>query len=116
MFLPENDFKTCSTVSFPKSHPDFGDLETNERHEIIFFSAYELDIIKNILGTYKNTFKVPYVLRAKFKKKKKKRKERKKETAEKAKNLNFTIFWVLFYISWSANPRKIVFNGWNSSS
>ena len=29
LFLPENDFKTCSTVSFPKKHPDFGSLETN---------------------------------------------------------------------------------------
>ena len=32
LFLPENDFKTCSTVNFPKKHPDFGGLETN--HEI----------------------------------------------------------------------------------
>ena len=29
LFLPENDFKTCSTVNFPKKQPDFGDLETN---------------------------------------------------------------------------------------
>ena len=34
LFLPENDFKTCSTVNFPKKHPDFGGLETNQRHEI----------------------------------------------------------------------------------
>ena len=40
LFLPENDFKTCSAVNFPKKHPDFGGLETNRRHEIqtgIFF-------------------------------------------------------------------------------
>ena len=34
LFLSENDFKTCSTVNFPKIHPDFGGLETNERHKI----------------------------------------------------------------------------------
>ena len=34
LFLPQNDFKTCSTENFPKKHPDFGDLETNQRHEI----------------------------------------------------------------------------------
>ena len=34
LFLPENDFKTCSTVNFPKKHPDFGGLETNQRYEI----------------------------------------------------------------------------------
>ena len=32
LFLPENDFKTCSTVNFPKKHPDFGGLETNRRY------------------------------------------------------------------------------------
>ena len=34
LFLPENDFKTCSTVNFPKQHPDFGDLTTNQRHRV----------------------------------------------------------------------------------
>ena len=34
LFLPENDFKTCSAVNFPKKHPDFGGLETNQRHKI----------------------------------------------------------------------------------
>ena len=34
VFLPENDFKTCWTVNFPKKHPDFGGLEANRRHEI----------------------------------------------------------------------------------
>ena len=34
LFLPENSFKTCSTVNFPKEHLDFGGLETNRRHEI----------------------------------------------------------------------------------
>ena len=29
LFLPENDFKTCSAVNFPKKHPDCGGLETN---------------------------------------------------------------------------------------
>ena len=29
LFLPKNDFKTCSRVNFPKKHPDFGGLETN---------------------------------------------------------------------------------------
>ena len=29
LFLPENDFKTCSAVNFPKKHPDFEGLETN---------------------------------------------------------------------------------------
>ena len=34
LFLPENDFKTCSTVNFPKTHPRLGGLEINGRHEI----------------------------------------------------------------------------------
>ena len=34
LFLPENDFKTCSTENFPKKHSDFGGLETNRRQEI----------------------------------------------------------------------------------
>ena len=29
LFLPENDFKTSSTVNFSKKLQDFGDLETN---------------------------------------------------------------------------------------
>ena len=29
LFLPENDFKTCSAVKFSKKHTDFGGLETN---------------------------------------------------------------------------------------
>ena len=29
LFLPENDFKTCFAVNFPKKHPDFGGLENN---------------------------------------------------------------------------------------
>ena len=35
-----NDFRTCSTVNFPKKKTDFGGLETIQRHEIqtyIFF-------------------------------------------------------------------------------
>ena len=40
LFLPESDFKTSSAVHFPKKHPDFGGLETNQRHKTqtrIFF-------------------------------------------------------------------------------
>ena len=51
LFLPESDFKTSSAVNFPKKHPDFGGLETNQKHEtqtrIFFFicpSTYELNI------------------------------------------------------------------------
>ena len=33
LFLAENDFKTSSAVDFPRKRPDFGDLETNQRHE-----------------------------------------------------------------------------------
>ena len=29
LFLPEDDFKTCSAVNFPKNHADFGGPETN---------------------------------------------------------------------------------------
>ena len=29
LFLPENDFKTCSAVNFPRKHPDFAGLKTN---------------------------------------------------------------------------------------
>ena len=34
LFLPQNDFKTCSAVNFPNNYPDFGGRETNQRHEI----------------------------------------------------------------------------------
>ena len=34
LFLPKNDFKTCSAVNFLKKHADFGGLKTNRRHEI----------------------------------------------------------------------------------
>ena len=40
LFLPESDFKTSFEVNFTKKHPDFGGLETSQRHEtqtIIFF-------------------------------------------------------------------------------
>ena len=26
--------KICSTINFPKKHPDFGGLETNQRHKV----------------------------------------------------------------------------------
>ena len=51
LFLPENDFKTSSTLNFPKKHPHFGDLETNQIDKTqtrIFFispSTYELNIM-----------------------------------------------------------------------
>ena len=34
LFLPENDFKTCSAVIFPKKHPGYRGLETNKKQEI----------------------------------------------------------------------------------
>ena len=33
LFLAESNFKTSSTVNFPKKHSDFGFLETNQTHE-----------------------------------------------------------------------------------
>ena len=33
LFLAKNDFKTSSTVNFPKKCPLSGDQETNQRHE-----------------------------------------------------------------------------------
>ena len=33
LFLPENDFQTSSAKNFSKKYLDFGDLETNQRHE-----------------------------------------------------------------------------------
>ena len=39
MFVPENDFTIYSTVNFPKKHPDFGGLETNQR---LFFFSFAL--------------------------------------------------------------------------
>ena len=51
-FLPEVDLKTSSAVNFPKRHPDFGGLETNQRHETqtrnFFFicpSTYKLNTV-----------------------------------------------------------------------
>ena len=34
LFLMANDFKTCYAVNFPKRLPDFGHLDTSQRHEI----------------------------------------------------------------------------------
>ena len=34
LFLHENDFQNSSTKNITKKHPDFGGLETNQRHEI----------------------------------------------------------------------------------
>ena len=34
LFLPQNDFKTCSAINFQKQHPDFEGLESNQGHEI----------------------------------------------------------------------------------
>ena len=44
IFLSENDFKTSFKVNFPKQRPDFGDLETKQRHEpqTRFFFSYGL--------------------------------------------------------------------------
>ena len=41
-FMPEKDSKTCSTVIFPKKHPDSGDLQPNQRHKVqTWFIEYE---------------------------------------------------------------------------
>ena len=52
LFLPENDFKSCSTVNFPKKHPDFRVLEKPTRDmksglEFFFTcpSTYELKVV-----------------------------------------------------------------------
>ena len=51
LFLPANDFKTCYAAGFPKKLPDFGGLETKQRHELqtwFFFtcpSTHELNVI-----------------------------------------------------------------------
>ena len=37
LFLPKNDFETCSAVNFPKKHSESGGLETNRRHEMPFY-------------------------------------------------------------------------------
>ena len=34
LFLPEKDFQISSRKFFPKKHPDFRGLETNQRPEI----------------------------------------------------------------------------------
>ena len=34
LFFPENDLQTSFTVNFPENLPDFGGLETNQKHEI----------------------------------------------------------------------------------
>ena len=69
LFLPENNFKTCYTVSFLEKHSDFGDLDMKFRP--IFFHMplhlYELNIIQKI-------------------------------SRKRLKNLRFTIFWSLFFL------------------
>ena len=37
LFLSQNDFKTCCTVNLSRKHPDFGDVETNQRYKIQTF-------------------------------------------------------------------------------
>ena len=50
LFLSENYFKSCSTVSFPKKHPDFGGLKTSERQnsDTNFFFSYALLHVNSI--------------------------------------------------------------------
>ena len=90
LFLPESDFKTSFEVNFTKKHPDFGGLETSQRHEtqtIIFFhmlfyiwTQYNIIIVlKHLQSTISFEGKI-------FEK-----------SAEKAKRLNFTIFWGLYF-------------------
>ena len=45
LFLPENNFKTSSTVNFPRKHLHFGGLETNQRQEIPKYTIYEVNTI-----------------------------------------------------------------------
>ena len=84
LFLPENDFKTCSAVNFPKNiqileAPGQRHEKTNWRHEI-------------------QTLSSNYVLRAKLK----------KNQLKKAKKLNSTIFWAWY--SWKFVLDKTKFN------
>ena len=37
LFLPEYDLQSSSIKIFPKKHPDFRGLETNQQHEIHAF-------------------------------------------------------------------------------
>ena len=101
LFIPENDFKTSSTVNFSKKHPDCGGLETNWRHEIqtwIFFftfpSTYELIIVFWALN--RNNFLIAISFEGKIFKK----------SAEKALR-NWILQFSELYISGSANPRNI---------
>ena len=64
LFLPENNFKTCNTVSFLKKHPDFGDLDMKFRLSIFFSHA-----LTHIWTQYNR-----------------------ENQQKKAKNLHFTIF------------------------
>ena len=51
LFLPENDFKTCSTVNVPNKHPDSEGLETKQRQETqtwIFFTCHSTYEFKTI--------------------------------------------------------------------
>ena len=57
LFFPENDLQTSFTVNFPENLPDFGGLETNQKHEIkswipfhITFNAWTQYGIKIVLG------------------------------------------------------------------
>ena len=104
VFLPENDFQTSFTVNFPKKHPDFEGLETNQRHEnqtwIFFhmpFYIWPQYNTKIVWALYRNIFKVPQVLRAKFL----------KNHLKRLKNCILQFFQL--YISGSTNPRELVF-------
>ena len=94
LFLIEGDFQTSSTKIFPEKHPDFGGLKTNQKHEIqtwFFFtypSTYELNMIQKLVWAFNRTSSNCHkfqweTLRNKL--------------AKKAKKLNFTIFWALYF-------------------
>ena len=90
LFLPKNDFKTCSAVSQktsrfwrPKNQPKIWSFVLN-----FFHMPFYIWTRHNITIIFGNIFfKVQQVLRVKFIKK----------SIKKAKKLNSTIFWAFYF-------------------
>ena len=98
LFLPENCSKTCHTVYFPYLF-QFQILKDMK----FIFNFFSHVLLHTNARSYENCLGYLMLTSSKFW-----RQNLEKRSAKKAKKLNFIIFEV--YISWIANPRKIIFN------
>ena len=107
LFLPENDFKTCSPVSFPKRTSRFlrpGNQQKTWNSDLNFFQmSFYIWTWFNIKVVLDNQPEHPQnAISFEDKIKILKKKKKKKKSAEEPKKLNFTIFWALYFLKWSS--------------